>query len=103
TTFLFATTAADLSSTLQSTGTLNDISQGFNGNVVQVVFNKTLPNPSQGFVQAYLFQFLEREIIQLQVVGTNIYSNSIMLQMQPPNQLISNPYIVLSTAQGSVP
>jgi hypothetical protein len=97
TTFDFATMAADLPSTPQSTGTMNDISRGFNGDVVQVVFNKTLPNPSQGFVQAYLFQFLEREIIQLQVVDTNIYSNSIMLQMQPPNQLINNPYLVLST------
>jgi hypothetical protein len=103
TTLTYETDAADLHSTPQFTGTLNDTSQGFNGNVVQIVFNKTLPNTVQGFVQAYLFQFLEREIIQMQVVGTNIYSNSIMLQMQPPNQLINNPYLVLSTAQGSVP
>ena len=99
TTLTYQTNAAILASTVQHSGTLNDTSQGFNGDAVQVVFNQTLPNPSQGFVQAYLFQFLEREIIQMQVVGTNIYSNSIMLQMQPPNQLINNPYIVLSTAQ----
>jgi hypothetical protein len=99
TTLSYQTNAAILASTPQLTGTLNDTSRGFNGNVVQLVFNQSLPNPSQGFVQAYLFQFLEREIIQMQVVGTNIYSNSIMLQMQAPNQLISNPYLVLSTDQ----
>lgn len=76
---------------------------GFDGNVVQLVFNTGLPNPSQGFVQAYLLQFLEREIIQLQVVGTNIYSNSIMLQMQTPQQILNNPYLVLSTDQTTTP
>ncbi len=103
TTLTYQTNAATLAPTVQHSGTLNDTSQGFNGDAVQVVFNQTLPNPSQGFVQAYLFQFLEREIIQMQVVGTNIYSNSIMLQMQPPNQLINNPYIVPSTDQTAVP
>jgi hypothetical protein len=103
TTITYQTNAAILAPTFQHSGTLNDTSQGFNGDAVQVVFNQTLPNPSQGFVQAYLFQFLEREIIQMQVVGTNIYSNSIMLQMQPPNQLINNPYIVPSTDQTAVP
>jgi hypothetical protein len=99
TTLSYQTNVGVLAPTAQLSGTLVDTSQGFNGEAVQVVFDKTLPNPSQGFVQAYLFQFLEREIIQMQVVGTNIYSNSIMLQMQPPNQLINNPYIVPSTAQ----
>lgn len=75
----------------------------FNGEVVQLVFNSGLYNPSQGFVQAYFLQFLEREILQLQVVGTNIYSNSIMLQMQTPQQLIVNPYLVLSTDSTQTP
>jgi len=78
-------------------------SSSFNGNVVQLQFNTGLPNPSQGFVQAYLFQFLEREIIQMRVVGTNIYSNSIMLQMQTPTQILNNPYLVLSTDQTQSP
>lgn len=91
----FQTTAAVFSSTPQTNGTLTDTL--FDGNVVKIVFNTGLPDPSQGFVQAYLFQFLEREIIQVQVVGTNILSNSIMLQMATPEQIVSNPYMVLST------
>lgn len=76
---------------------------GFDGNVVRLVFNQGLPNPSQGFVQAYMFQFLEREIIQLRVKGTNILSNSIMLQMETPQQIFNNPYLVLSTDQTHAP
>lgn len=94
-TITFDTTAAPFTSTPQTRGALTDTV--FNGEVVQLVFNTGLPNPSQGFVQAYLVQFLEREIVQMQVVGTNILSNSIMLQMEAPQQILSNPYLVLST------
>jgi len=100
-TITFHTTAAPFASTAQTEGTLTDTT--FDGDVVELVFNTGLANPSQGFVQAYLFQFLEREIIQLQVVGTNILSNSIMLQMEAPQQLLTNPYLVLSTDNTTTP
>lgn len=96
-TVTFATAAAAFVATPQIDGTLVDTL--FDGNVVKLVFNTGLPNPSQGFVQAYLFQFLEREIVQLMVVGTNILSNSIMLEMETPQQILANPYMVLSTDQ----
>jgi hypothetical protein len=94
-TVTFDTTAVPFASTPQTSGILTDTI--FTGNVVKLVFNTGLFNPSQGFVQAYFLQFLEREIIQMQVAGTNILSNSIMLEMQAPNQLLANPYLVLST------
>ena len=75
----------------------------FTGNVVKLVFNTGLPNTSQAFLQAYFFQFIEREIIQLRVVGTNILSNSIMLEMETPQQILANPYLVLSTDQNTHP
>jgi hypothetical protein len=100
-TVTFHTTMAPFVSTAQTEGTLTDTL--FDGDVVKLVFNTGLVNPSQGFVQAYLLQFLEREIIQLQVVGTNIISNSIMLQMEAPQQLLTNPYMVLSTDATTTP
>lgn len=102
-TITFNTLNSPFAATPQTEGILNDLSRGFNGEAVEIVWSTGLTNPSQGFVQAYLLQFLEREIIQMQVVGTNIYSNSIMLQMQAPNQLLSNPYLVLSTDQTLTP
>lgn len=99
-TITFNTTVAAFSATPQTSGILTDTL--FNGNVVKLVFNTGLFNPSQGFVQAYMLQFLEREIIQLRVVGTNILSNSIMIQMQTPQQIVANPYLVLSTAYDGV-
>lgn len=100
-TITFNTTAAVFPSTPQVAGTLTDTT--FLGNVVKLVFNTGLVNPSQGFLQAYLFQFLEREIIQMQVVGTTILSNSIMLEMETPEQILANPYLVLSTDQTVTP
>jgi hypothetical protein len=72
---------------------------GFTGNVVKLIYNSSLPNYGNSYLQAYFLQFLEREIIQLQVVGTNIYSNSIMIQMSAPNQVLADPYLILSTDQ----
>lgn len=100
-TITFHTAAVPFGSTPQINGVLIDTL--FDGNVVSLQFNQGLPIASQGFVQAYLFQFLEREIIQLRVVGTNILSNSIMLQMQTPEQILNNPYLVLSTDATTTP
>lgn len=78
-------------------------SVSFDGNVVKIQFSTGMPNPSPGFLQAYLLQFLERQIVQMRVQGTSILSNSIMLQMQIPEQIVNNPYIVLSTDQTTTP
>ncbi|MGC1582154.1 MAG: hypothetical protein WA766_11755 [Candidatus Acidiferrales bacterium] len=74
----------------------NQFSGSFNGNVVSLQFSTSLPDPDPGYLQAYFLQYLEREIIQVQVVGTSILSNSIMLQMATPQQILSNPYLVLA-------
>lgn len=76
-------------------------SGGFNGQVVKLVYSTSLTTDIN--TQAYFLQFLERQVIQLQVMGTNILSNTIMLQMQAPDQILSNPYLVLSNASGVTP
>lgn len=100
-TVTFHTAATPFASLAQTNGILTDTL--FTGNVVKLVFNTGLPNASQTYLQAYFFQFVEREIIQLRVVGTNILSNSIMLEMETPQQVLENPYLILSTDQNTHP
>lgn len=80
----------------------NQFSSMFTGNVISLQFSTGLPDPAPGYLQAYFLQYLEREVVQVQVVGTNILSNSIMLQMQTPQQILSNPYLVLAL-NGTLP
>lgn len=74
---------------------------GFDGNVVKLKYGASLPTDS--FTKAYFVQFLERQVIQLQVVGSTVLSNTIMLQMQTPEQAFDNLYLVLSNQTGVIP
>ncbi len=74
----------------------NYTSGSFSGNVVKLVYGQTIPSTSP--VAALFLSFLQRTVIKVQEVGSNVVSNSIMLQMQMPPQINDDIYLILNDA-----
>ena len=74
----------------------NFTSSLFTGEVVALVYAQ--PIPSSTTTGAYFLTFLQRVQINLQVVDSNLSSNTVLLQMADPPLIIENPWLVLSDA-----
>jgi hypothetical protein len=68
----------------------------FSGMVSKVVFGSALPAPLN--LAAFFFTYLNRVSFALSVVGSNVISNSVLLQIQPPALLLDNPWLILGDA-----
>jgi len=74
----------------------NYTSSLFTGEVVALVYAQ--PIPSSTTTGAYFLTFLQRVQINLQVLDSNLSSNTVLLQMADPPLIIENPWLVLSDA-----
>ena len=91
-------TSADVLTPIQALDSLgnNYTSGSFSGNVVRLVYGQTIPSANP--VAALFLSFLQRTVIQMQEVGSNVVSNSIMLQMQMSPQINDDIYLILNDA-----
>jgi hypothetical protein len=72
---------------------VNYTAGGFNGMVKSLVFASTVPNAAG--TAAYFVSYLQRVTVQLELVDSNIKSNTILLQMEVPQLIVENPWLVL--------
>jgi hypothetical protein len=72
----------------------NYTSSSFSGNVVKLVYGQALPVSAA--VAAYFLTFLQRSVIQMQEVDSDVMSNSIMLQMQMPPLIDDSVWLILN-------
>lgn len=66
----------------------------FNGNVVRLVYPQSFPVAST--VGAYFISFLQRTMLRLQVIGSDVVSNYIMLQMAAPALIDEDVWLILN-------
>lgn len=72
-------------------------SSAFNGNVRSLVYPSALPDGgSINNVGAYFITFIQRVLIRMQLVGSDLFSNYILLQMQTPTLIFENPWLILN-------
>ena len=74
----------------------NYTSSSFDGVVVALVFAQPLPTIST--IGSYFLTFLQRVTLQLQVLDSNVESNTILLQMATPPAIQDNPWLILNSA-----
>jgi hypothetical protein len=72
----------------------NYTDSGFNGNVVSLVYAQGMISDS--IVAAYFITFIQRTIIQLQEVDSDVLSNSIMLEIGPSPVIDDSIYLILN-------
>ena len=65
---------------------------GFNNTVKKIIYPSALPTTNVG---SYLVTFIDRVTIRVKVVGTEIYSNTILIQMESPDLLEDEGYLRL--------
>jgi hypothetical protein len=61
-----------------------------------LVFAQPLPTIST--IGSYFLTFLQRVTLQLQVLDSNVESNTILLQMATPPAIQDNPWLILNSA-----
>jgi hypothetical protein len=66
----------------------------FNGSVKKLVYPTAVP--IGGAIGAYFITFIQRVLIKLQLENSNLFSNSILLQMDTPNLILENPWLILN-------
>lgn len=66
----------------------------FNGTVIKLIYGEALP--VGGSVGAYFLTFIQRVLIRMQLENSNIFSNFILLQMDAPNLIVENPWLILN-------
>lgn len=71
-------------------------SSSFNGNVTSLIYATAVP--SGPFVGAYFLTFVQRVLVKLQLDSSNLFSNSILLQMATPTLIVENPWLILNDA-----
>ncbi len=91
--FLSASNVLTPSQMLDSSGR-NYLDPLFSGNVVKLVYPQSLPLSAA--IGAYFVSFLQRTMLRLQVVGSNVVSNYIMLQMANPTLIDDNVWLILN-------
>lgn len=65
----------------------------FDGNAVKLIYPDSLPTGS--FVGAYFISYVERVTLRLQATDSNVFSNSILVQMEVPGQIFDDPFLIL--------
>jgi hypothetical protein len=84
---------------LDSNGNDHTSSQ-FSGNVVSLVYANSIPIASP--VSALFLTFLQRSIVQLQEVNSDVTSNSVMLQMEMAPTIDDNVWLILNDATNGI-
>jgi hypothetical protein len=69
-------------------------SSSFDGSIKSLIYALALP--TDPIVGAYFLTYIQRVLIKLQLENSNIFSNSILLQMDTPNLIIENPWLILN-------
>jgi hypothetical protein len=72
---------------------VNYTTGGFNGLVKQLVYSTALPNDAG--TAAYFVTYVQRVTIQLVLAGSNVASNTILLQMEVPSVFFENPWLII--------
>jgi hypothetical protein len=78
---------------LDSSGN-NYTNMAFDGNVVALVYAQSFPIDST--VGAYFISFIQRTLLYMQALNSNVESNSILLQMQMPPLINDNVWLILN-------
>lgn len=73
---------------------------GFTGNVTSLVYGQGVLNTD--VVAAYFITFIQRTIIKLQEVNSDVFSNSIMLQIAPSPVIDDSIYLVLNDSDHGI-
>lgn len=69
-------------------------SSSFNGTVKKLVFAQALP--LSGNVGAFFVTLIQRVLIRMRLENSNVFSNSILLQMDTPDLIIEDPWLILN-------
>ena len=83
-----------LPSQMLDSGGHNYTDMSFTGNVVSLVYSQTLPTSAT--IGAYFVSFLQRTVLKVAVVDSNVESNSIMLQMANPSLIDGDVWLILN-------
>lgn len=73
-------------------------SSDFNGDVKKLVYSTALPTMTGEVsdVGAYFVTFVQRVLIKMQLENSNVFSNSILLQMATPDLIVEDPWLILN-------
>jgi len=71
-------------------------SPAFSGMVSRLVFGASLPTPAN--LAAFFFTYIDRISFSLSVIDSNVISNSVLLQIQPPPLIPNDPWLILDDA-----
>ena len=74
----------------------NYTSLSFSGNVTSLVYGQAIP--VTGTTGAFFITFLQRLLMHLEVLNSNVVSNSILLQMDVPSPITDNVWLVLNSS-----
>ncbi len=66
----------------------------FDGNVKKLIYSTALPTDAS--IGAYFLTFVQRVLIKMQLENSNLFSNSILLQMSVPNLIVENPWLIIN-------
>lgn len=72
----------------------------FNGNVRKLIYSTAVPqnNSLVTNIGAYFVTFIQRVLVKMQLENSNLFSNSILLQMATPDLIVENPWLILDDA-----
>jgi hypothetical protein len=75
-------------------------SAAFSGSVWQLVYGEALPQNDSLVtdIGAYFVTFVQRVLIRMKLENSNLFSNYILLQMDVPQLILENPWLVLDDA-----
>ena len=65
----------------------------FTGTVKKLVFGQAVPVGTA--IGAYFITYVQRVTLQLQVVDSNVISNTILLEMAVPSVIVENPWLII--------
>lgn len=70
----------------------------FNGNVRSLIYATSVPQNTSllNNIGAYFITFIQRVLIKMQLENSNLFSNSILLQMDVPQLIVENPWLILN-------
>lgn len=66
----------------------------FNGSVRKLVYGQALPSDAN--IGAFFVTFVQRILIQMKLENSNLFSNSILLQMAVPDLIVEDPWLILN-------
>lgn len=69
-------------------------SAAFNGDVKRLVYATAVP--SGVTIGAYFVTFVQRVLIQMKLENSDLFSNTILLQMATPDLIVENPWLILN-------